>query len=53
MGGAIARGLIAAGLGPRLILIDPALKQTDARTYRKAGAMTGTDADIKMASESG
>ena len=26
MGGAFARGLIAAGLGPRLILIDPAMK---------------------------
>ncbi len=46
MGGAIARGLIAAGLGPQLILIDPALKQTDARTYRKAGATTGTGADL-------
>lgn len=46
MGGAIARGLIAAGLGPRLLLIDPALKQADARTYRKAAAKTGIDADL-------
>ena len=45
MGGAIARGLIAAGMGPRLILIDPALKPADARAYRKAGATTGMDAD--------
>jgi pyrroline-5-carboxylate reductase len=45
MGGAIARGLIAAGLGPRLTLIDPALKQADVRAYRKAGATTGFDAD--------
>lgn len=46
MGGAIARGLIAAGLGPRLILIDPMLKQADVRAYRKAGATTGNDARI-------
>ncbi len=46
MGGAIARGLIAAGLGPRLLLIDPALKQADARTYRKSGAKTGIDEDL-------
>ncbi len=45
MGGAIARGLIAAGLGPRLILIDPGMKPADARAYRKAGATTGIDAD--------
>jgi pyrroline-5-carboxylate reductase len=45
MGGAIARGLIAAGLGPRLILIDPALKPADARAYRSAGASVGMDAD--------
>ncbi len=44
MGGAIARGLIAAGLGERLILIDPALKQADTRAYRKAGATTGAGA---------
>jgi pyrroline-5-carboxylate reductase len=44
MGGAIARGLIAAGLGPRLILIDPAMKPADAKAWRKAGAATGTDA---------
>jgi pyrroline-5-carboxylate reductase len=44
MGGAIARGLIAAELGPRLILIDPALKPAETRTYRKAGATTGFDA---------
>jgi pyrroline-5-carboxylate reductase len=46
MGGAIARGLIAAGLGPRLLLIDPALKQANARTYRNADAKTGIDADL-------
>lgn len=45
MGGAIARGLIAADLGPRLILIDPGMKPADARAYRKAGATTGIDAD--------
>lgn len=43
MGGAIAHGLIAAEMGPRLILIDPALKQADTRAYRKAGAATGFD----------
>jgi pyrroline-5-carboxylate reductase len=46
MGGAIARGLIAAGLGHRLILVDPAMKATEARAYRKAGATTGDDARI-------
>ena len=44
MGGAIARGLIAAGLGPRLILIDPAIKATDVRAFRAAGAATSGDA---------
>lgn len=44
MGGAIARGLIAAGLGERLILIDPVLKQAEARAFRKAGATTAEDA---------
>jgi pyrroline-5-carboxylate reductase len=44
MGGAIARGLIAAGSGPRLILIDPAMKSADARAWRKSGAATGGDA---------
>lgn len=39
MGGAIARGLIGAGLGPRLILIDPAAKPADAKTFRAAGAV--------------
>ena len=46
MGGAIARGLIAAGLGSRLILVDPAIKPADARTYRRAGATTGSDAGL-------
>lgn len=46
MGGAIARGLIAAELGPRLILIDPAIKAADARAFRKAGASTGADARV-------
>lgn len=41
MGGAFARGLIAAGLGPRLILIDPAMKPADARCFRAEGAATG------------
>jgi pyrroline-5-carboxylate reductase len=40
MGGAFARGLIAAGLGPRLILIDPAMKPADARAFRASGAQT-------------
>lgn len=44
MGGAIARGLIGAELGPRLILIDPAMKAADARAFRKAGATTAIDA---------
>lgn len=43
MGGAFARGLIAAGLGPRLILIDPAMKASDARAFRASGAATGRD----------
>ncbi len=43
MGGAIARGLIAAGLGPRLILIDPAIKAADVRAFRAAGAATSGD----------
>lgn len=38
MGGAVARGLLAAGWGPRLILIDPALKPADARAFKAAGA---------------
>jgi pyrroline-5-carboxylate reductase len=41
MGGAFARGLIAAGLGPRLILLDPAMKPADARAFRASGAQTG------------
>lgn len=45
MGGAFARGLIAAGLGPRLILIDPAMKPADARAFRASGAQTGGTAD--------
>ena len=44
MGGAIARGLIAADLGPRLILIDPGIKAADVRAFRKAGAATSGDA---------
>jgi hypothetical protein len=43
MGGAIARGLIVAGLGPRLILIDPAVKPADARAFRAAGAKLDHD----------
>lgn len=43
MGGAIARGLIVAGLGPRLILIDPAAKPADARAFRAAGAKLDHD----------
>ena len=46
MGGAIARGLIAAGLGTRLILIDPGMKQADVRAFRKAGATTGNDVRV-------
>lgn len=46
MGGAFARGLIAAGLGPRLILIDPAIKSADARRLRAPGAKTAHDPDI-------
>lgn len=45
MGGAIARGLIVAGLGDRLILIDPAVKPTDARAFRAAGAKLEPTAD--------
>ena len=41
MGGAFARGLIGAGLGPRLVLIDPAMKPADARRFRGEGAATG------------
>lgn len=44
MGGAIARGLVAAGWGPRLILIDPAIKSTDARAFTKSGAAVEADA---------
>jgi pyrroline-5-carboxylate reductase len=43
MGGAIARGLIVAGLGSRLILVDPAVKPTDARAFRAAGARLEPD----------
>jgi len=45
MGGAIARGLIVAGLGARLILVDPAVKPTDARAFRAAGARLEPDPD--------
>lgn len=44
MGGAFARGLIAASLGPRLILIDPMMTPADASAFRKHGAQTGRDA---------
>jgi pyrroline-5-carboxylate reductase len=44
MGGAIARGLIVAGLGSRLILIDPAVKPADAKAFRAAGAKLEPDA---------
>ena len=46
MGGAFARGLMAAGLGPRLILIDPAIKSADARKLRASGATTAPDPGI-------
>ena len=45
MGGAFARGLIAAGPGPRLILVDPAMKPADARAFRASGAQTAGGAD--------
>ena len=44
MGGAFARGLIAAALGPRLILVDPAIKPADSRSFRAAGALVAEDA---------
>lgn len=44
MGGAFARGLIAEGFGPRLILIDPAIKPVNAHAFRTAGARTAADA---------
>jgi len=37
MGGALARGLIAKGLGGKLIVVDPALALGNARRYRAAG----------------
>lgn len=40
MGGALARGLIAKGLGSQIALVDPALNARDARRYRAAGATT-------------
>jgi pyrroline-5-carboxylate reductase len=43
MGGAFARGFIAAGLGPRLVIIDPGLSPAAARQLRKAGAATAPD----------
>jgi len=46
MGGAFARGLIAAGMGPRLILIDPAVKVAAARAFKAAGAAVGGDAGM-------
>jgi pyrroline-5-carboxylate reductase len=46
MGGAFARGLIAAGFGSDLILVDPAMKPADARAFRKSGAQTAGDADV-------
>jgi pyrroline-5-carboxylate reductase len=44
MGGAFARGLIAAGLGPRLVLIDPMIKPAAAKAFRAAGAIVAPDA---------
>ena len=43
MGGAIARGLIVAGHGSRLVLIDPNVKPADARAFRNAGAKLVTE----------
>lgn len=44
MGGAIARGLIAAGLGSRLVLIDPLIKPAAAKAFRVAGAVVAANA---------
>jgi pyrroline-5-carboxylate reductase len=49
MGGAFARGLIAAGLGRRLILIDPVIKPADSRAFRAAGALVAGDASALAA----
>ena len=46
MGGAIARGLIVAGHGSRLILIDPNVKPADARAFRAAGAKLDHDPQV-------
>lgn len=46
MGGAFARGLIAAGYGPDLILIDPQMKPAVARAFRKSGAQTAGNTDV-------
>jgi pyrroline-5-carboxylate reductase len=46
MGGAFARGLIGAGMGSRLILIDPAIKLADARAFKAAGAVAVDDANV-------
>jgi pyrroline-5-carboxylate reductase len=43
MGGAIARGLADAGLGPRLLLIDPAIQNQTFEALVHMGARTGTD----------
>jgi pyrroline-5-carboxylate reductase len=50
MGGAIARGLIAAGMGARLVLIDPLIKPAAAKVFRAAGAAVAADAQA-LASE--
>ena len=48
MGGALARGLIAKGLGAQLAVVDPALTPRDARRYRAAGATAAkSSTDIK------
>ena len=44
MGGALARGLIAANLGKDLVIIDPALTPADTRRYRAAGVTAAKSA---------
>ncbi len=44
MGSAFARGLAAAGLGNRLVLIDPALTPAAANAFRKMGALVAKNA---------
>ncbi len=45
MGSAFARGLTVAGLGARLVLIDPALNPAQATAFRKKGARIATGAN--------